>query len=163
MVKVSCLFDCQCFSFSVFGNRRTRLNVGLYSSRDDLAMCPSCQMIHVRSLSSQGHLPSLKCPNKWAVSESFAFPERRLQLCLSLNPFFADLRAVCTVHRGHRGVGAPNLACPDNKSSALYLLGGLPLLWCRQKVSGQLAGFSAVMPGTGMEEKHSDPAGIAGK
>lgn len=95
--------------------------------------------------------------------ESFAFPKRRLQLCLSLNPFFADLRAVCAVHRGHRGVGAPNLARPDNESSALYLLGGLPLLWCRQKVTSQLSGFSAVTPGTGVDQKHSDPAGISGK
>lgn len=97
------------------------------------------------------------------VRESFAFPKRRLQLHLSLNPFFADLCAVCTVHRGHRGAGAPDLARPDNEGSALYLLGGLPLLWCRQKVRDQLAGPSAVMPGPGAEEKHSDPAGISGK
>lgn len=163
MVKVSCLYDCQCFSLSIFRSQRTRLNIGLYCSRDDLAVCPSCQMIHVRSPSCPGHLPSLKCPNKWVVSESFGFPKMRLQLCLSLNPCFADLRAVCTVHRSHRGVGTPNLARPDNESSALYLLGGLPLLWCRQKVSGQLAGFSAVMLVTRVEEKHSDPAGISGK
>lgn len=97
------------------------------------------------------------------VRDSFAFPKRRLQLHLSLNPFFADLCAVCAVHRGHRGAGAPDLARPDNEGSALYLPGGLPLLWCRQKVRDQLAGPSAVMPGPGAEEKHSDPAGISGK
>lgn len=60
--------------------------------------------------------------------------------------FLADLRAVCAVHRGHRGAGAPNLACPHNEGSALHLPGGLPLLRRREEVSGQLAGSSAVMP-----------------
>lgn len=76
--------------------------------------------------------------------------QRRLQLCLLLTFFFffflADLRAVCAVHRGHRGAGAPNLACPHNEGSALHLPGGLPLLRRREEVSGQLAGSSAVMP-----------------
>lgn len=60
--------------------------------------------------------------------------------------FLADLRAVCAVHRGHRGAGAPNLACPHNEGSALHLPGGLPLLRRREEVSGQLAGSSAVTP-----------------
>lgn len=66
-----------------------------------------------------------------------------------INPpffFLADLRAVCAVHRGHRGAGAPNLACPHNEGSALHLPGGLPLLRRREEVSGQLAGSSAVTP-----------------
>lgn len=71
--------------------------------------------------------------------------------------------AVGTVHRSHCGVGAPNLTCPHNESSALHLLGGLPLLWCSQEVSGQITGFSALMPRTGVEEKHAGPAGSLGK
>lgn len=65
-----------------------------------------------------------------------------------INPFFADLCALCTVYRGHRGAGAPNLARAHHQSSALHLPGGLPLLWGCQKVSGQLAGLSAVMSAT---------------
>lgn len=86
--------------------------------------------------------------NGWSVR---ALPFRKETAAVPLiNPLFffflADLRAVCAVHRGHRGAGAPNLACPHNEGSALHLPGGLPLLRRREEVSGQLAGSSAVTP-----------------
>lgn len=67
-------------------------------------------------------------------------------------PSLADLCAVCAVHRGHRGAGAPDLARAHHPRPALHLPRGLSLLWGCQKVMLGCLGVLLLLLGLGWRE-----------